>query len=125
MNQQLAEPLLAIFRCHGASTITGRWSRFLDLLQGTWVSIRHHVDGCRGPMALTHTQVRDRFARMRGFMVADSRRGLHNAQANYLVALGILTYIEAIGGLITGTAGIPSRYSRSNFNAALAQMTPG
>jgi len=76
-------------------------------------------------MALTHTQVRDRFARMRGFMVADSRRGLHNAQANYLVALGILTYIEAIGGLITGTAGIPSRYSRSNFNAALAQMSPG
>jgi hypothetical protein len=75
--------------------------------------------------ALTHAQARHRFAVMRRFMERDTTRGLRNAQANYLVAVGLLTYIEAIGGLITGNLGIPYQHSRTNFDAALAEMPAG
>jgi hypothetical protein len=61
---------------------------------------------------------------MRDFMISDATRGLRCARANYLVALGLLTYIEAVGGLITGNSGIPYRYAKTNFNAALGQMLP-
>src|SRR6266852_5694380 len=74
---------------------------------------------------LTHAQVRHRFAVMRRFMEGDATRSLRLAQANYLVALGLLSYIEAIGGLITGNLGIPYGHSKSNFNAALAEMPAG
>jgi hypothetical protein len=56
-------------------------------------------------------------------MVADITRGIHQARANYLVALGMLTYLEVIGGLITGDGGLIGK-SRDNFNAALAHMPP-
>src|SRR2546425_10787682 len=74
-------------------------------------------------MSLTHAQVRNRFATRRDFMVADITRGIHQARANYLVSLGMLTYLEVIGGLITGDGGL-IRKSRANFNAALAHMPP-
>jgi hypothetical protein len=56
-------------------------------------------------------------------MVGDIRRGIHQARANYLVALGVLTYIEVLGGLISGDGGLPRR-SRSNFNVALNELPP-
>ncbi len=74
-------------------------------------------------MSLTHAQVRNRFATRRDFIVADLTRGIHQARANYLVALGILTYVEVIGGLITGDGGLIGK-SRANFNAGLAHMAP-
>jgi hypothetical protein len=74
-------------------------------------------------MSLTHAQVRNRFATRRNFMVADITRGIHQARANYLVALGMLAYLEVIGGLITGDGGLIGK-SRDNFNAALAHMPP-
>lgn len=53
----------------------------------------------------------------------DITRGIHQARANYLVTLGMLTYLEVIGGLITGDGGLIGK-SRANFNAALAHMPP-
>lgn len=74
---------------------------------------------------LTHAQVRHRFAVMRQFMEADLTRGLRSAKANYLVAVGLLSYMEAVGGLITGHLGIPYKQAKKNFDAALAEMPAG
>lgn len=72
-------------------------------------------------MSLSHGQVKRRFATRRRYMIGDLSRGVRAARANYLVALGALTYIEAAGALITGSAGLLNQ-SRSNFNAALNHM---
>lgn len=57
----------------------------------------------------------------RNFMVNDIRRGIDDAQANYLVALGIFSYLEVLGGFITGNGAL-SDHSSANFNAAIAQL---
>ncbi len=50
-----------------------------------------------------------------GFIYSDIEKGIKSG-ANYLVALGLLSYSEFIGGLLTGKSGISSE-SESNFNA--------
>jgi hypothetical protein len=56
-------------------------------------------------------------------MVEDIRRSIHDARANYLVALGLFSYLEVIGGLITGHGALPnSKKSTSNFNEAIKHL---
>ncbi len=70
---------------------------------------------------MTKTQVRSDFALIQRFMVNDLERGIRDAQANYLVALGLFAYLEVVGGWISGDGATRDK-SRSNFDAAVAKM---
>ena len=57
-----------------------------------------------------------------GFVCGDIERCITEARANFLVALGLLSYTEFLGGLRTGDLGL-LRKSRPNFNAGLASSS--
>ena len=55
-----------------------------------------------------------------GFMRADIDAAIRG-KANYLAALGVVSYTEILGGLRTGKLGLKN-YSSSNFNAFLPYL---
>jgi hypothetical protein len=57
-----------------------------------------------------------------GFMRSDINAGIAG-NANYLTALGLVSYTEVLGGLRTGKLGVRNQSSK-NFNAFLAYMGP-
>ena len=61
----------------------------------------------------------------RTFMVEDIRKGIDLATANVLVALGIFSYLEMLGGLITGQGALIRGPGAKNFKAALRHLPPG
>jgi hypothetical protein len=73
---------------------------------------------------VTYAEVKADFDKMcRTFMVEDIRKGIDLATANYLVALGLLSYLEVLGGLITGNgAAAGGSFAKSNFEGALNHM---
>jgi hypothetical protein len=59
--------------------------------------------------------------RCRTYMVEDVRRGIHDAKANYLVALGIFSYLEVLGGLLSGNGAMRSS-ATANFNEVVKHL---
>lgn len=57
----------------------------------------------------------------RKFMVEDIRRGIHDARANYLVALGIFSYLEVLGGLLSGNGAQRDKASE-NFREVVRHL---
>ncbi len=74
---------------------------------------------------MTHSEVKAAYDQMcRTFMVEDIRKGI-DATVNYLVALGVLSYLEVLGGLITGNgARTGGNFAKSNFNKVLEYLPP-
>jgi len=58
---------------------------------------------------------------IRGFMYNDIRRTIDKAKANFLVALGLSTYTEIMGGFVTGHLQ-DSGWSRKNYEAFLPYL---
>ncbi len=59
---------------------------------------------------------------VKGMMDHDLSVAIEN-KANFLAALGLMVYTEAIGGVVTGYLGVDGR-SRQNFEAALPWLGP-
>jgi hypothetical protein len=55
-----------------------------------------------------------------GFMRSDIQAAI-NGNANYLAALGLVSYTEVLGGLVTGNLGL-DRHSGRNFNAFIPYL---
>lgn len=59
----------------------------------------------------------------RTYMLEDIRKGIDLATANYLVALGLLNYLEVLGGLISDDgARTDGNFAKSNFDSALDHL---
>jgi hypothetical protein len=71
---------------------------------------------------MTNEEARNEFDRLfRNFIPNDIRRALDDAKANYLAALGLLSYTEILGGFISGN-GARTGHAARNFKAALQRF---
>ena len=71
-------------------------------------------------MRMNKGQVLNHFDQIERSMLYDIDQSI-NAGTNFLTALGLVSYIEFFGGLITGEGGLQSK-SRSNFYAAYNRL---
>jgi hypothetical protein len=55
------------------------------------------------------------------FMVEDIRRSIHDAKANYLVALGLFSYLEVLGGLLSGDGAMRDK-ATDNFREVIKHL---